>query len=149
MGAIVGVKPPVAIINEEVRRFFGVNSDYIKTQEDEALAEIERRRALWGAAEAKDYRGKIVIVVDDGIATGTSAEAAVAVLRQEKPEMIILAVPVASQESLERLRPQVDRVVCLHTPDTFLGVGAFYRDFHQLSDAEVAAYLRESKPGRR
>jgi putative phosphoribosyl transferase len=82
-----------------------------------------------------------VIVVDDGIATGTTVRAALTALRRRGPGRLILAVPVAPPETVAALRPEVDDLVCLHEPRPFLAIGAFYADFHQLEDSEVTALM--------
>jgi Predicted phosphoribosyltransferases len=80
-------------------------------------------------------------VVDDGIATGTTVRAVVQALRRRKPKTLILAVPVAPADTVKALRAEVDELVCLETPDPFYAVGLHYRDFHQVSDAEVVGLL--------
>ena len=87
-----------------------------------------------------------MIVVDDGVATGSSTRAALRGVRRQKPERLILAVPVAPRESLEALRGDADEIVCLETPEDFFAVGQFYRDFHQVSDDEVKAILQTQQP---
>jgi putative phosphoribosyl transferase len=84
------------------------------------------------------------IVVDDGIATGATVRAALKALRRRKPRRIVLAVPVAPADTLEALHPEVDEIICLDTPDPFFSVGQFYRDFHQVDDAEVIRLLGQS-----
>ena len=94
--------------------------------------------------EALSAGGRDVIIVDDGVATGATMLSAILATRRRNPRSVTLAVPVASRESLDRLRPEVDRVTCLHTPRPFYGVGAHYVDFHQLSDDEVCRLLDKS-----
>jgi putative phosphoribosyl transferase len=91
-----------------------------------------------------ELAGRTAIVVDDGIATGTTARAALRALRRRSPRRLILAVPVAAPEALEMLRGEVDDVVCLHAPADLGAVGFYYDDFHQLSDAEVRRLLDEA-----
>ena len=86
-------------------------------------------------------RGKIVILVDDGMATGASMRAALAVLRQARPVRIVVAVPVASAEACDEVRDEVDEVICAWTPEPFLAVGHWYEDFSQTSDEEVRDLL--------
>jgi putative phosphoribosyl transferase len=81
------------------------------------------------------------VVLDDGLATGATAWAALHALRQRGPAQLILAVPVASPDSLAAIRPEADQVVCLHAADLVCGIGGFYGDFHQLTDAEVISLL--------
>ena len=86
-------------------------------------------------------RGKIVILVDDGVATGASMRAALAVLRQARPVRIVVAVPVASAETCDEVRDEVDEVICAWTPEPFFAVGHWYEDFSQTSDEEVRDLL--------
>ena len=85
----------------------------------------------------------MAIVIDDGIATGATVRAALRAVRRAGPAELILAVPVAAASILRRLEAEVDRVVCLHAPEDLMAVGQFYRDFHQLDDAEVVAALAQ------
>jgi predicted phosphoribosyltransferase len=91
-------------------------------------------------------RGRTAILVDDGVATGASIEAAIAAVRRRAPERIVVAVPVASRSAALVLHGLVDEVVCLAAPENFGGVGQFYRDFHQLSDQEVVDLLAGYAP---
>ena len=84
----------------------------------------------------------MVIVVDDGIATGTTTRAALRAIRIRKPKELVLAVPVAPRDTVTQLRGEVDALICLETPDPFMAIGYFYRDFRQVSDEEVVATLR-------
>jgi putative phosphoribosyl transferase len=88
--------------------------------------------------------GRTAIVVDDGIATGTTVRAALRGLRQRKPARLVLAVPVAPPETIEALRAEVDDVVCLMQPGFFGAIGYFYIDFHQLTDDEVITLMRQA-----
>jgi putative phosphoribosyl transferase len=106
------------------------------------LAEIERRRQVY----LKDYprvplAGRTLILVDDGVATGASMRAAIKALKRRGPKALIVAVPVAPQDTVEALSREVDEVVCLATPEPFLAIGFHYRDFNQLSDADVVSLL--------
>ena len=110
------------------------------------LAEIERRRKVYLAGRSPvALVGCTAILTDDGIATGASVRAALTALGWRGAKRLILAVPVAPPETLSVLRPLVDDVVCLLAPENFDGVGAHYRDFHQLSDREVASLLTRSR----
>ncbi|MCX7889433.1 MAG: phosphoribosyltransferase family protein [Rhodobacteraceae bacterium] len=105
-------------------------------------AEIERRRALFlGGRAPADVAGRTAIVVDDGIATGATARAALACLRARGAAAVVLAVPVAAPDSLEALAPLADRIVCLERPADFRAVGLHYADFTQVGDEEVIAIL--------
>ena len=104
--------------------------------------EVERReRAYRGGRPSLDVAGKVVILVDDGIATGASMRAAIGALRQMKPARIVMAVPVAPPSACRLLLTEVDELVCLEMPEPFFGVGQFYDDFSQVSDEEVQELL--------
>ena len=107
------------------------------------MQEIERRRRVYfGDRTPVEIAGRTAIVVDDGIATGATMLAALRATRRRKPARLVLAVPVAPPDTLERLRSEVDQAVCLETPEDFYAVGQFYRAFPQLRDAEVIATAR-------
>lgn len=118
---------------------------------DRALAveqeEVRHREARFRQGrEPLPVTGRTVILVDDGLATGATATAAIAALRTRQPARIVLAVPIAAQDTLERLRPLADEVVCLETPTAFFAVGQGYEDFRQTTDEEVRAILARSGP---
>jgi putative phosphoribosyl transferase len=107
--------------------------------------ELERReRAYRGARSPLNVSGLTVILVDDGIATGSSMRAAIRALRQMNPAALILATPVAPAATCDRLRAEVDELICLETPEPFYGVGQFYDDFSQVSDEEVTRFLERA-----
>jgi len=146
IGAVVDGATPETVLNADVMASTGATEDYGARMRAAALAEIERRRALYCAGRAAtDPAGRTAIVVDDGLATGATARAALHALRRRKPRELVLAVPVAPPEVAEAMRREADRVVCLLETDLFGGVGNFYRDFHQLDDAEVIALLDAAK----
>jgi predicted phosphoribosyltransferase len=127
----------------------GADQAYLAKEKAEQLALLQRRRAQYTPARAPaDPGGRIAIVVDDGIATGASMIAALHAVRAKHPAKLVCAVPVAAPESLETVRPYADEVVCLQTPENFMAVGQFYRDFAQVEDEEVVALLaRHGKHG--
>ena len=88
--------------------------------------------------------GKVAILVDDGLATGLTMEAAIRQLRKRHPHKVVVAVPVAAGETVERLRPKVDSMVVLHTPPMLGAIGTFYRDFAQVSDEDVVALMKSA-----
>jgi len=112
------------------------------------LAEIERRRAVYlGDRPRVNPDGRVVVVVDDGLATGATAKAALAAVKRQGAARIVLAVPVAPADALEEMRGLADDVVVVQTPEQFWSIGQFYVDFHQLSDAETVTLLTEAWAG--
>lgn len=140
--AIVDGDPPDLVLDEPVVAGGGITQDYIDAQAQRELQEIARRRRLYLHDRAPlPVAGRTAIVVDDGIATGTTVRAALQALRRRRPARLVLAVPVAPTEALALLRDEVDELVCLQTPAPFYAVGAHYADFHQVDDDEVVAAL--------
>ena len=140
MGAIAsgGVK----VLNSAVVRTFGIPPDVIEQAVATQSKELRRRELAYrGHTGAPEIKGRIVILVDDGIATGSTIRAAVQALRQQHPKQVIIAVPTAAPDSCEDLEPIVDDLVTLMRPEDFRGVGQWYEDFSQTSDAEVTQLL--------
>ena len=122
----------------------GADAEYLEREKQAQLETLRNRRAMYTPARPPiDPAGRIVIVVDDGLATGASMIAALHAVRAKKPERLVCAVPVAAPESLERVRPHADEVVCLEAPEEFFAVGQFYREFEQVEDTEVIDLLRK------
>lgn len=140
MGAVA--TPGVRVLNEQVVRGLRVPAhviDAVAAREEEELA--RRERAYRGDRPPLDVRGRTVILVDDGLATGSSMQAAIEALRQRGPARIVVAVPTAAAETCEALREKVDDVVCAVTPTPFYAVGLSYDDFSQTTDDEVRGLL--------
>jgi putative phosphoribosyl transferase len=132
-------------MNEEILREFEIPESYVAQERARQLEEIERRRNVYLAGRARaPVQGRTAIVVDDGIATGATMEAALAAVRRAKPKRLVLAVPVAPPDTIERLRPHADEVVCLATPRLFGAIGAFYAEFRQLDDQQVIELLEQA-----
>ncbi|GAB2176996.1 phosphoribosyltransferase [Dongia sp. agr-C8] len=144
LGAIADGDHPDLVTNEAIQAELGVSDDYLQKEAAKQLQEIERRRRLYlGGRAALDVGGRTAILVDDGIATGATARAALRSTRRRRPESIILAVPVAPPDTLDALAQEADHILCLHKPAYFAGVGQFYDDFAQVDDATVAALLEK------
>lgn len=144
LAAVTDGADPKLSINHQVARYANLSEAQIWELAKRQLTEIDRRRALYlGGREALPVRGKTVVVVDDGIATGMTMQAAVDLLRAQEPARLVVAVPVASDEALAALAPMVDEIVCLETPHPFIAVGRHYRDFGQVPDETVVAILKE------
>lgn len=130
------------ILNEELVEALRVPDEYIIEEVEKELKEITRRREKYsGKKEPLNLKDKTVIIVDDGLATGYTAIAAIRAIKKDEPKKIILAVPVAPTETYERLKEEVDEIICLNTPSLFFAVGQFYTDFSQVSDEDVVAIL--------
>lgn len=142
LGAIVDGPEPNWVVDEQMLERLDPPAQWFEQQVLEQLRELERRRVLYrGSRPPAQLENRDLIVVDDGLATGSSVRAALKGLREHHPRRVILAVPVGPVETVEKLREQVDELVCLETPTPFRAVGDHYRDFHQLSDQEVINLL--------
>jgi predicted phosphoribosyltransferase len=135
----------VRVLNDQVVRALRIPESVINAVAAWELEELARRERLYrGDRPPPDVRGKTVILVDDGLATGATMLAAVKALREQHPARIVVAVPVASPDTCELLREEVEEVVCAVTPEPFYAVGLWYQDFSQTSDEEVRELLAQS-----
>lgn len=142
VAAVVDGTPPDIVVDEETALLAGVDRDYIEARARAEQSEIARRRHLY----LKDrgpvpVQGCTAIVVDDGIATGTTVRAALRALKRRWPARTVLAVPLAPADTLQALRGEVDEIVCLAEPSPFFAIGPHYGDFHQVDDDEVIAAM--------
>ena len=144
MGAIAS--GGVRVLNDEVLRFVSVSKATIESVAEREGRELERReKAYRGDRPPIDVTGRTVVIVDDGLATGSTMRAAVRALQQMKPHAIVVAVPVAAPSTCAEFRASVDEMICLRTPEPFQAVGLWYEDFSQTTDDEVHELLHGSK----
>lgn len=121
----------------------GADSEYIEAERQQQMATIKQRRVQYTPVRPPiDPAGRIVIVIDDGLATGATMISALHGLRSRKPARLICAIPVSPPETLRKIQPLADQVVCLDTPDNFRAVGQFYVNFPQVEDEEVIKILQ-------
>jgi putative phosphoribosyl transferase len=148
MGAIA--TGGVRVLNEQVVQMAGITEDQIAAVATDEKRELERRdREYRSGRPAPEVQGRVVILIDDGLATGATMRAAAVTLRSQGPARLIVAVPVAARETCEAFQDEVDEVVCAETPEPFFGVGMWYEDFSQTTDQEVRALLERSASPRR
>ncbi len=149
VGAVADGSDPEIVLNAELVATLDLSEDYIAAAAKRELATIERRRREWSPLRPTvDLADRALIVVDDGVATGMTMQAALRQLKRREPARLIAASPVASREAVAMLEGEADDVVCLSVPRRFGSVGSFYRSFLQVTDGEVAALLREAQPSR-
>lgn len=143
---IGAIAPGVQIFNRELLQELDLKisdlTEIIKREEQE----LKRRLTIYGAEEnLEKIKGKTVILIDDGLATGITAEAALKSLKQWAPKKLILAVPVGSPSTIEHLKKSIAELVCLEMPPNLYAIGAYYLDFSQISDEEVIDLLKKSR----
>jgi putative phosphoribosyl transferase len=135
----------VSLEDHVIDDYHDIPNSYINNEIDrirEALK--ERYKKFMGNHKPVSLKNKVVIVVDDGIATGNTILSAIKMIRQKKPRKIVVAVPVASHQAAEKIKPLVDDFICLFMPEPFIGVGLHYMDFTQVEDEEVIRLLKEA-----
>ena len=144
MGAIA--TGGVRVLNDDVVKYLRIPKSVIDLVAETELQELERReREYRGDRPEPDVRGKTVILVDDGLATGSTMRAAAEALRQQQPARIVVAVPVSAPQTCDEYRMGVDEIVCAATPEPFYGVGQWYIDFSQTTDDEVRELLAKAQ----
>ena len=142
MGAVVDGSEPVIVRNHDVIALTGISEEEFESVCERELTEIERRRQRYLAdRERAPIAGRVVIVIDDGIATGATMRAALQATRQRQPRKLVLAVPVAPSSTLRELQDEADEIICLEDHENFGAIGYFYRDFRQVTDDEVIELL--------
>jgi len=143
MGAVASAN--VRVLQPYVVQALRIPQSVIEAVAAEEIRELARReRAFRGDRPSPEVRGRTIILVDDGLATGSTMRAAVSALRLQRPERIIVAVPVAASETCHELRNEVDEIICLKTPTSFQAVGLCYEHFPQLTDEEVRTLLSKA-----
>ena len=144
MGAIAS--GGVRVLNEEVVQGLGIPMEVIDAVSAEEEQELKRRELAYrGSYSEPEVRGKTVLLIDDGIATGSTIRAAIRALKAQHPARLVVGVPTAADSTCRELRPEVDDLVALMTPERFYGVGQWYEDFGQTSDAEVTELLQRAR----
>jgi len=134
----------IRVLNEEIIQALHIPEEIIEQVAQRELQELRRREEAYrGDYPPPEIHGRIAILIDDGLATGASMRAAVAGVRAQDPERIIVAVPTAAPETCEAFQNEVDEIVCAITPEPFLGVGRWYEDFEQTTDEGVRLFLQD------
>ncbi len=134
------------ILDNNLIAYIGVSDDYIREESMQQKREIERRLKFYRQNEPyPNLQNRDIIIVDDGIATGSTMKAALASVKNRGAKTVIVAVPVGPPSTIKELKKQADRVVCLYTPEYFQAIGQFYDNFSQTTDEEVIQLLRENK----
>jgi putative phosphoribosyl transferase len=138
------------VLDENLMTYLGVSGTYIQEESERQRQEIARRMTLYReGSPAEEVKGKDVIMVDDGIATGSTMKAALASVKSRDAKSVTVAVPVGPPNTIQELRRFANRVVCLYMPEDFQAIGQFYEDFSQTSDEEVIKLLQLCKEGLR
>jgi putative phosphoribosyl transferase len=146
MGAIA--TGGVRVLNDDVVSYLSIPDEVIDAVAMEEQQELERREQLYrGERHARSVRDRVAILIDDGLATGSTMRAGALALRQQQPAAIVIAVPVAASQTCDEFRAEVDEVICDVTPEPFRAVGLWYEDFTQTTDEEVRDLLARAEHG--
>jgi putative phosphoribosyl transferase len=146
VAAIVDGNPPDVVLNREIIEAYGLDDGDLRDLIKAERPELERRRLSYlGGRQPLSIAGKTAVLVDDGAATGTTAKVAVRALKRRSPREVIVALPAAPTETVAELSQEADRVVCLTQPQHFRALGFHYRDFRQLTDADVAEAMEKAR----
>jgi len=145
MGAIAS--GGIRVLNDEVVQYLNIRRELIDAVAEREQTELERREAAYRHGRPMpSLRNRTVILVDDGLATGSTMKAAVAAVKHEEPKRVIVAVPVGAPDTCQALRTLADEVICARMPTSFAAVGQWYRDFSQTTDEEVTDLLERGRP---
>lgn len=129
-------------LNQRIVSTYGVTKKYIEEEINRQKEEISRRVKLYRkGGSIRKLDGKVIILVDDGVATGATMKAAIVALRKEKITKVVVAIPVAPPETADEIKKMADEFICIETPPDFMAVGSYYRDFTQITDEEVVRLL--------
>ena len=146
LGAIAGPGGQTIVLNEALVQAYGIDPKTLRALTAPERVELDRRQRLWGGRLTPGaLRGKTVVLVDDGIATGATMRAAIAAVRTDQPARVVVAAPVAPPEVVGVMERLADEVVCLQTPLDFVAVGRHYQSFPQLEDSEVRDILASAR----
>ncbi len=143
IGAVIGSDPPDIVINKKIFDILQIDREQFQRLVDAEVGEIARRKLVYlGSRKAVPLAGRTAIIVDDGIATGSTIKVAIQAVKKQKPDRIVIAVPVAPPDIVGELEGMVDLVVCLSQPRQFLAVGSHYANFDQVDDASVVEAMK-------
>ena len=149
IGAVVDGEDPQVVLNDDAAEILSPGSDYLTREMSRQLIELERRRTAYlGSRRKPRIAGRMVVMVDDGIATGATITAAIKGARKAGVAGLVLAVPVAPRDAVARLEPLCDEIIVIAMPEPFGSVGQHYADFTQTGDAEVVRLMRDARRAR-
>lgn len=148
MGAIA--EGGILLLNDAVVNYLSISKENIENTASRELKELERRKILYrNGREPPHIKGRTVLLIDDGIATGATMKVAIRAVRRKEPAKIVAAIPVGAQSSCLELKEECDEVICVRTPESFMSVGSWYMDFEQTTDDEVREFLQKAYESRK